>query len=141
MKNTFSGILLGVLLLVGVGMARAQMDNDVVNVKVPFAFNVGVQSFPAGEYSLKPLLPNTMLLRDEAGRTVTNIAMHSVQSSEVQKTAKLVFNGYAGRYFLAQVWRANDNIGGELARSTAETEVAKKYVPARQIALKVVARR
>ncbi|MBZ5629595.1 MAG: hypothetical protein LAO06_12095 [Acidobacteriia bacterium] len=140
-SHILSGMVLGMSLALAVGLAQAQTGSDVVNVKVPFAFNIGAQTFPAGEYSLKPLLPHTMLLRNEAGQTLTNINANSVESREVQKAAKLVFNEYGGRYFLAQIWRADDNIGEELIKSRAEIEVARKHVPGQQIALRVLAHR
>jgi hypothetical protein len=139
--HTVSRIFVGVFLVLAAGSAHAQMASDVVDVKVPFAFNVGTQTFPAGEYSLKPLVPHTMLLQNGAGQTLTNIQINSVESSEVQRATKLVFNGYGGRYFLAQIWRADDNIGGELIKSHAEMEVATKYAHGQKIALRVLAHR
>ena len=139
MKNNVNGLMIVVLLLVGVGMAQAQMDNDVLKVTVPF-FQCRGETFPAGEYSLKPLVPHTLLLRNEAGQTLTNIGTHSVESREVQQAAELVFNGHGGRYFLARIWNANDNIGGELAKSRTEVELANKFGPGEQIALRVARR-
>ena len=60
-------MIVGLFVLSAVGMGQAQIGGDVLKVKVPFNFTVGTQTFPAGEYSLKPLLPHTMLLRNQAG--------------------------------------------------------------------------
>ena len=134
---TLSKMILSMFVVLMVSMAHAQIGGDVLKVKVPFNFSVGMQTFPAGEYSLKPLLPHTMLLRNEAGVVLTNIGTNSVESTEVQKSVKLVFNGYDGHYFLAQIWKEGDNIGRELTKSPAEIEMATKYSPGQQIALLV----
>ena len=129
--------ILGMLVMLAVSMAHAQIGGDVLKVKVPFNFSVGTQTFPAGEYSLKPLLPHTMLLRNQAGQVLTSIGTNSVESSEAQKSVKLVFNGYDGHYFLAQIWKEGENIGRELTKSPAEIELATKYSSGQQIALLV----
>ena len=95
--------------------------------------------FPAGEYSLKPLLPHTMSLRNQPGQVLTSIGTRSVESTEVPKSVKLVFSGYDGHYFLAQIWNAGDNIGRELTKSPAEVDMATESSsgPGPQIALLV----
>ncbi len=127
-------MMLGVVVLLVVGMGHAQIGGDVIKVKLPFNFSIGTQRFPAGEYSLKPLLPNTMLLRNQAGQTLTSIATNSVESTEALGSTKLVFNSYGGQYFLRQVWRAGNGTGREMIKSPVEIEMAKKYTPEQQIA-------
>lgn len=141
MKRQNYKMMLGTFLALAVSMAHSQIGGTVLKVKVPFNFNVGTTTFQAGEYSLKPLLPHTMLLRNEAGVVLTNIGTHSVESNEVQRSMKLVFNEYAGQYFLAQIWKPGDNTGEELIKSPVEIEMARKYSPGQQIALRVVAHR
>jgi len=133
--------ILGMFVALALGMAHAQIGGDVLKVKVPFDFSVGAQRFHAGEYSLRPLLPHTMVLRNQAGQVLTNIQTISVESGEVQKSVKLVFNGYGGQYFLAQIWNAGDNIGEALTKSPAEIEMATKHSPGAEIALRLVAHR
>jgi len=138
---TLSKMILSMFVVLMVSMAHAQIGGDVLKVKVPFNFGVGTQTFPAGEYSLKPLLPHTMSLRNQAGQVLTSIGTNSVESTEVQRSVKLVFNGYDGHYFLAQIWKEGDNIGRELTKSPAEIEMATRYSPGQQIALLVGAHR
>jgi hypothetical protein len=134
-------MIIGLFVLSAVGMGHAQIGGDVLTVKIPFSFSVGTQTFSPGEYSFKPLLPHTMLLRNEAGVVLTNIGTNSVESSEVPKSTRLIFNGYGGQYFLTQIWKAGDSIGGELIKSPVEIEMASKYSPGQRIALQVVAHR
>jgi len=134
-------MILSVFVVMSVAISQAQIGGDALKVKIPFNFNVGTQTFPAGEYSLKPLLPHTMLLRNQAGQVLTNIATNSVESSEVPRMVKFVFNGYGGQYFLTQIWKAGDSTGQELAKSAVELEMARKYSSGQQIALQVAAHR
>jgi hypothetical protein len=135
--HTLSKMIAGVLVALTVSIAHAQIGGDVIKAKVPFDFSVGTRAFAAGEYSLNSLLPRTMLLRNQGGRVVAAIGTHSVQSSEVQKSAKLVFNTYNGHYFLAQIWNEGRNIGRELPQSPVEIEMATKHSPGPQVALLV----
>jgi hypothetical protein len=134
-------MILGIFVVLTVGMTHAQIGGDVLKVKIPFSFSVGMQTFPAGEYSLKPLLPNTMLLRNQAGQVLTDIGTNSVEASKAPTTMTLLFNGYGGQYFLSQIWKAGDSIGRELIKSPVELEMARKYSPGQQIALRQVAHR
>lgn len=139
-RYTLRKMIMGMFVALTVSMAHAQ-SGDVLKVKVPFNFSVGTQTFPAGEYCLKPLLPHAMSLRNQAGQILTSIGTHSVESGEAQRSSKLVFNGYDGQYFLTQIWEVGDNIGRELVKSRAEIEIATKYSPGQQIALHVAAHR
>jgi hypothetical protein len=109
--------ILGLALLLTVGTADAQIGGDILKVKIPFNVTVGTQIFPADEYSLKPLLSNTLLLRNRAGEVLTSVATNSVESREAPSSVKLVFSGYGGPYFLAQIWQAGDSTGWEVQES------------------------
>jgi len=134
-------MILGLFVLLAIGMGQAQIGGDVIKVEIPFQFSVGAKTFSAGEYSLKPLLPGTVLLRDQAGQVLTSIGTNSIESLQAPRTVKLVFNGYAGQYFLTQIWKAGDSTGREVIKSPTEVEMARKYSPGQQIALRVVAHR
>src|SRR5260370_7161891 len=128
-SHTLSKMIMGLFVVLTVSITHAQIGGDVLKLKVPFNFTVGTQTFPAGQYSLKPLLPHTMSLRNQAGQVLTNITTNSVESTEVQKSMKLIFNGYDGHYFLAQIWKEGDNIRRELTTSPAETEIPTHHPP------------
>ena len=134
-------MILGLFVVLAVGLGQAQIGGDVLKVKIPFSFSVGTQTFSAGVYSLKPLLPGTMLLRDQAGQVLTSIGTNSIELGHAPSSVKLVFNGYAGQYFLTQIWKAGDSTGREVIKSPTEVEMARKYSPGQQIALQVVAHR
>ena len=134
-------MIAGILVALTVSIAHAQIGGDVINAKVPFDFVVGTRTFAAGEYSVDSRLPGTMLMRNQEGQAVAAIVTYSVQSSEFQKSTKLVFNAYNGHYFLSQIWIEGRNMGRELPKSPVETEVATKHAPGAQVALLVADRR
>jgi len=139
--HTLSKMIAGTLVALMVSVAHAQIGGDVINAKVPFDFVVGTRTFAAGEYSVDSRLPGTMLMRNQEGQAVAAIVTYSVQSSEFQKSTKLVFNAYNGHYFLSQIWIEGRNMGRELPKSPVETEVATKHAPGAQVALLVADRR
>jgi hypothetical protein len=53
--------ILGMFVLFAVGIGHAQYESQLLKVKTPFTFNVGTQTFPAGQYSLRPPLQNTLM--------------------------------------------------------------------------------
>jgi hypothetical protein len=59
-------MMLGTFILLAVGIGNAQYG-QILDAKIPFDFSVGKQSFPAGNYTLKPALNHTMLLRNQTG--------------------------------------------------------------------------
>jgi hypothetical protein len=134
-------MIAAMFVLLTVGMAHAQIGGDVLKVQIPFNFNIQTQKFSAGEYTFKPLLQNTMLLRNQAGQTLTSIGTNGVESKEAPSSMKLVFNGYGGQYFLAQIWQEGNSIGREVIKSPVETEMARRDSPGQQIALSFVAHR
>lgn len=136
-----NALLLGAFVILLCGMASAQIGGEVLKFRVPFEFNVGKESFPAGDYSLKPLLPNTMQLRNSAGQVVMNIGANTVESTEATNSVKLAFNGYREKYFLAQIWQAGDKRGLEVIKSRMEVELAKKRSAPQQVALLVIGNR
>jgi len=133
-------MILGTLLGLAVSTRHPECDDEVLNVTMPITFNVGRQTSPAGQYSLRPVVQSTISLRIQAGQFLTNIGTNSVESREAPTTMKLVFNGYGGHYFLTQIWQAGDSIGREVVRSPVEIEMATKHPNGQQIALLVVHR-
>jgi hypothetical protein len=116
-------MMLGTFILLAVGIGNAQYG-QILDAKIPFDFSVGKQSFPAGNYTLKPALNHTMLLRNQTGQFLATIDSNYVESKGATKS-KLVFNGYSGRYFLAQIWEQGNNTGQQVIKSPVEIEIAQ----------------
>jgi hypothetical protein len=131
-------MMFGLLLLLLVNVARAQDEHPRITINVPFNFNIGNRSFSAGEYNLKGLEQHTTMLQNQSGRTLTDIASNSIQSTRIPQSNQLIFSCYNQHYFLSQIWEADNNIGRQLVKSRAEIEIAQSVgSPAEQIAVPV----
>jgi hypothetical protein len=126
MKNMRSVLfVLAAILLVPA--ARAQQNG--VKADVPFDFVVGNRAYPAGEYTLRPALNGSGVIRIEnmnevlAAFTQTNPCSKAKPAPET----KLVFHRMAGRYFLYQVWTEGNLTGREFPKGPIEVELAQNH--------------
>jgi hypothetical protein len=131
MKNQmFALIGLGLLL----ATASAYAQTGVVKANVPFNFIVNKAELPAGQYRIQPMgiTASAMAIESPDGKVVQAFLPNACISPQAQKTTKLVFHRYGSHYFLAQIWKAGNDRGQELAASGLETEVARDY-PAQSV--------
>jgi len=118
--------------LVTISTAKAQSANQPMVANIPFAFSAGDRTLPAGKYGVSIANPAS----DQRVIKITNLEtnetamlqMHS-KSGKADEGAKLVFNRYGERYFLAQAWTAADSIGMEASKSSAERAARKELAP------------
>ena len=131
MKNQmFALIGLGLLL----ATASAYAQTGVVKANVPFNFIVNKAELPAGQYRIQPMgiTASAMAIESPDGKVAQAFLPNACASPQAQKTTKLVFHRYGSHYFLAQIWKAGNDRGQELAASGLETEVARDY-PAQSV--------
>jgi hypothetical protein len=98
-----------------------------LDINIPFEFNVGSKTLPAGEYSVKRLTQTSMLVISADGKqSAIALTIGSTQQGANEKRAaeKLVFRQYGNQYFLSQVWMARDGEGRSLSKSDAERKAA-----------------
>ena len=117
-----SVMFLTVLLVAG---AYGQTAAHIIKVKIPFAFEVGDKTFPAGAYSLLQSAPYLISLRDSRGRTLANLVTATVERADTSGPAKLDFYADGERYVLARVWRDHDSLGHQIPISKRSTYLAK----------------
>jgi hypothetical protein len=118
--------ILSLFLALTVISVQAQSKNRIT-AHVPFAFQIGDKTLPAGDYSVKRISQNALLVQSADGEvSVIAQASGSVQNNANEKpsTEKLVFRQYGDQYFLAQVWMIRGNTGRELNMSDAERKAA-----------------
>jgi len=99
--------------------AKAQSTYGV-RANVPFEFNVGDKTLPAGKIRVREMTTNSGALAIsnlDKGQHAIRIA-HAVNPNKADQ-AKLVFRRYGNRYFLAQVWIPGYD-GLELNKSKSE---------------------
>ena len=121
-------LMFGLLAILAVSSAYAQSSYERTT-NIPFSFTIGDKTFPAGEYRVARLNPQSsqavLAIKSIDGQMskITLTAM-DLQRSGVTGKAKLVFNRYGDQYFLSEVWlRANDG-GHAIPLSRAEREFA-----------------
>ena len=107
--------------------ARAQSPSGALKFHVPFDFNVGQQTMPAGDYFVTFLgrdsnLP-AVLIKSGDGRDARMLQMTPVEARRARERATLVFNRYGDRHFLAQVWTPSERAGLKARKSPAERRV------------------
>ncbi len=101
-----------------------------LRAEIPFEFQAGGASYPAGEYSLDAISSNA-LLRIMAGDGSSSGAVMALPAHTIQPPngSRLLFHRYGDRYFLAQVWVEGSTSGFELPRSRSERELAQNGTP------------
>jgi hypothetical protein len=95
------------------------------NATIPFAFNVGAQSFAAGDYSVHQLSDGHVLQIQSRKDGTSVMAMVTAGEESSQSGRSVIkFNRYGNRYFLAEV--SGERRGWRLFRSKAEKELIAK---------------
>lgn len=128
--STFA--MLSLALLMAVVSVQAQTGGNL-EVNVPFEFQLGGKTLPAGEYRVKRLTQTSVLVRSADGeRSVIAQTPRAITVDRNEKATqeKLVFNQYGNQYFLSQVWMARGGNGRELYKSDAEQHAAREQTTA-----------
>ncbi len=123
-------ITVAVVSLVFASMSFASAaDSTILRVNVPFAFQAGKVSLPAGEYIVEiqrasngSALGTALTIRTPDAKT--HYLVSSRPAYDVTDRASLTFNKYGNAYFLTSV--DSFGVGCELNKSAAEKEMAGK---------------
>src|SRR5215470_2894941 len=101
-KMAWIALAAGLIVMSGAAVARA--DESVV-AKVPFPFIVGDRLLPPGEYVVKEMSNNGMvvLISSEDGRKNAVTLTIPATAPETTPRASLVFEKFENRYFLSGV--------------------------------------
>jgi hypothetical protein len=128
MKQLIARTLTSLLLAVGflAGTANGQATSWVVRVNIPFEFNVGNKTFPAGSYSLAQPLQHFLVLRDSRGQTIASVFTQGIESNAPVAAAKLRFDSVAGQHTLTEVWQQQESYGQRLYPTKYRTNLAKR---------------
>jgi hypothetical protein len=97
---------------------------------VPFAFNVGTRSLPAGDYRIygQSGSPN-LIVRTADGAASAIILTTNASRFNSPKQSKLVFRVYGQKSYLAGVWTAGIGRGRETPKTAAEKETERAGIP------------
>lgn len=125
MKRNLTWIV-AIMMLVGVVAVTAEAQvfgTQRMRARIPFAFNVGAKSLPAGEYTITVLNPasdrKVLQIRSTDGRSSAVIQTNEL-NVDAREQATLVFNRYGDRYFFAQAQMDGDSTTLAAVKSSAE---------------------
>jgi hypothetical protein len=106
--------------------AEAQVfGSKQVRARIPFAFNVGKTSLPAGEYTITVLNPSSdrkVLQIRSKDRKLSALVHITDLASNNAEDAKLIFNRYGDTYFFAQAQLAGDSTTWTAIKTSAERD-------------------
>jgi len=122
MKNQLRRLLVTIGLSAVLGSSLLTASGKIGVADVPFSFRIADRVLPPGSYTVTDRSNGLMELRN----TDTQQSMMFVAGSNVsgKSDPKLVFNHYGDRYFLSQVWFADQDSGHGLAKGHLEKEIA-----------------
>lgn len=129
--------MLSLLLVLTAASVNAQSKRSIINI--PFSFNVGHKTFPAGEYTVAPVRNdsnNVWQVESRSGDASVRFTTIPVWGSKTSDEPSLVFNKYDGQYFLSQI-STGDNSGRLLRMRRFERALAKGAIEREKV---VVAR-
>jgi hypothetical protein len=89
---------------------------------IPFHFQVGRASMPAGEYRISQS-ESTLTFKGLDGRPTATVLSRSTSSTENLHIPSLEFHRYGNQYFLAHIWLSGSQ-GVVVPKSKREKELA-----------------
>ena len=123
-KNIINfAVTLFFLLTLGAVTSRAQTSTNQFKSYIPFQFNVGEQTLPAGEYRIERVNRLTSLEILVIRHVATGRSMFVTASStegKREEMTQLVFHRYGEISYLAQLKGVEPNLGLKLFESRAE---------------------
>lgn len=127
--------------VVAAGPCYAQATG--VQGNVPFAFQVGGKTMPAGEYRVERVsIPDEsiLIIRCTDSGDAALAPTLSVDAKNGAAQPKLVFHKYRNIYFLSEVW-TGDTRGRKLYKSDREKELARETGRELAVTVQFVAQR
>src|ERR1700693_409154 len=125
----------GAVVLSVIGAAVCGAQTRTLEVNVPFAFEVGNKTMPAGSYRVETVLTGNgslQVLRSNSGEARLTISTMPTAPNIGAPAPSLIFHRYGNHYFLAQIRTGGGHARNlyptlqekELARSEPGVEVA-----------------
>ncbi len=122
----------------------AQTPGDNVLADIPFEFNVGDKTLPAGSYLVSEVTSDGTSLRvsnRDQFQSVSRLTS-AILSSERKEQSTLVFERYGDSYYLSQIWVAGERQGRQMIKSgrqrAMDRELAKNNEKAETVIIAAV---
>jgi hypothetical protein len=104
--------------------SNLEAQTEILEAKIPFAFNVGSTAMPAGEYRIK-YSNHLMLMQSKVGAHSVNVLVQPRDRSAIRKDGVLEFRCYGNARFFSGIWAPNSANGQGLAQGAREKELAR----------------
>ena len=107
------------------GECRAQ--SRTLEAKVPFAFEVGDKTMPAGSYRIESMptgAGSLQVIRGANGDVRATLSTIAIPPKDGNSEPELIFHRYGIHYFLAEI-QTGDGCGRELFESQLEKKLAR----------------
>ena len=125
MKNLFTRIVTMLTLAVACLPVLAQSQSKpMIKVNIPFEFNIGKKTFPAGEYTLLQPMRHFIVLRDANGSSVAQLFTQGTGFEKGSPQTKLRFYNRDGQYILHEVWEERETSGELLPDGATKLTIA-----------------
>lgn len=98
----------------------------VIEVNIPFSFQAGSRTMPAGEYRIERFSAEAegiQMIRQRDGKNSTLVNTLPAEQEDQTASARLIFYRYGNEYFLSEIWTGSRN-GRHLYKSAREKELA-----------------
>lgn len=105
------------------GSALAQ--DHAVQATVPFDFTIGNKLLPPGTYTIAPVSDEVIAIQNR-DRQVSILSSTSPDSRQAGSRSVLVFDEYAGQYFLREVLSESAALNVDLPRSKSEERASRQ---------------
>jgi hypothetical protein len=99
---------------------KAQTPSNAVVANIPFAFQIGSYSLPAGTYRVEMQGNDLLSIKGESGAAVMLVMWDS--ANQPSRDSAIVFHHYGNRYFLREVRRE----GNQGFLWTSETKAERR---------------
>ena len=122
-------VALSILTVGAVATASAQLPGTRMSAQIPFAFNVGEKTLPAGTYEIRRVGGDPYVLyiqnvddREEVTIFITTL----VDELNLNRQSALLFHRYGDSYFLAEVRSRYEGITRGLQSSEEERRMERE---------------
>ena len=137
-------LLVMVAFVSALASASAQTPSHNLSADIPFEFNVGDKTLPAGTYLISQINGDGSVLRVRNSDDNQNAIRltNSVTTAQPKEISTLVFERYGERYFLSQIWVVGNREGREMVKSgqqrAADRELARRDQKAENVTIAAV---
>jgi hypothetical protein len=120
-----SKLMLSAVFAMFVVLTPAFAQTGAIRVSVPFAFTAGKRTMPAGDYRVTVNGSFLQLMNVDAKAVSNMMTNYTGGGPNENQAPRLVFHCYGSHRYLTEAWVGETVLGHELAKSSAERELAR----------------